>query len=61
MLHITFSKYDCTIIYQVWVYFHCISITLKLLQNHNYNYITSCIGVLKYILCYISHFQNMTV
>ena len=46
MLHITFSKYDCTIIYQVWVYFHCISITLKLLQNHNYNYMTSCIGVL---------------
>ena len=49
MLHITFSKYDCTIIYQVWVYFHCISITLKSLQNHNYNYMTSCIGVLKYI------------
>ena len=46
MLHITFSKYDCTIIYQVWVYFHCISITLKSLQNHNYNYMTSCIGVL---------------
>ena len=49
MLHITFSKYDCTIIYQVYVYFHCISITLKSLQNHNYNYMTSCIGVLKYI------------
>ena len=49
MLHITFSKYDCTIIYQVWVYFYCISITLKSLQNHNYNYMTSCIGVLKYI------------
>ena len=49
MLHITFSKYDCTIIYQVWVYFHCISITLKSLQKHNYNYMTSCIGVLKYI------------
>ena len=49
MLHITFSKYDCTIIYQVWVYFHCISVTLKSLQNHNYNYMTSCIGVLKYI------------
>ena len=49
MLHITFSKYDCTIIYQVWVYFHCISITLKSLHNHNYNYMTSCIGVLKYI------------
>ena len=48
MLHITFSKYDCTIIYQVWVYFHCISITLKSLHNHNYNYMTSCIGVLKY-------------
>ena len=28
------------------MYFHCISITLKLLQNHNYNYMTSCIGVL---------------
>ena len=49
MLHITFSKYDCTIIYQVYVYFHCISITLKSLQIHNYNYMTSCIGVLKYI------------
>ena len=28
------------------MYFRCISITLKSLQNHNYNYMTSCIDVL---------------
>ena len=50
MLHITFSKYDCTIIYQVLVYFYCIGYPLlKSLQTHNYNYMTSCMGVLKYI------------
>ena len=43
MLHITFSKYDCTIIYQVYVYFHCISITLKSLQNHIIIYIYKCL------------------
>ena len=40
------------------LYIHYFKVITK-----SYNYMTSCIGVLKYvyILCYISHFQNITV
>ena len=47
MLHIIFSKkYDCTIIYQVKLplYIHYFKVITK-----SYNYMTSCIGVLKYV------------
>ena len=47
MLHITFFKYDCTIISSIGVlslYIHCFKVITKA-----YNYMTSCIDVHKYI------------
>ena len=48
MLHITFSKYDCTIYISsigiLSLYIHYFKVVTK-----SNNYLTSCIGVLKYV------------